>query len=177
MITMTDAMMGKIIADMTIVVDTREKKNDHILKYLKEENIPYIIEKLDSADYSFYLPTYPEIYADKKFLVEKKNSLDEIAQNFTKGRPRFEREFERLEHGQKIHLLIENATWKKLYNGSYRSNINPKSFSASLLTWCTRYSCPVWMCTPGESPMLIYQILHYELLEHLKQIRLDNKKK
>jgi ERCC4-type nuclease len=167
---LTDKQMMDILSDMVIICDTREQKNQHILDYFKENNIPYIIEKLDTADYSFILPNYPDIKMDKMILIEKKNSLDEIAGNFTKDRERFAREFERVD-GERIHLLIENATFKKLLNGSYRSKFPPKSFLASLLTWNVRYNCPVWFTTPNETGIIIRYILYYELLEHLKGMR------
>ncbi len=170
---MTDGEMTKILADITILIDTREQKNEHIISYLKENNIPYKLEKLETADYTFILPKYPQLGLDRKFIVEKKNSLDEIVGNFTKDRERFTREFERV-GDCKIHLVIENATWKRLLNGTYRSQMPAKSFMASLLTFSIRYCCPVWFVGVDESPVLIYNILKYELLEHLKELRKED---
>lgn len=167
---LTDKVIQSILDDMVIICDTREQKNQHILDYFNDNNIKYKVEKLDTADYSFILPHYPEICMDKQVLVEKKNSLDEIAGNFTKGRDRFQREFERVVT-EKIHLVVEKATWKKLLNGSYRSQMPPQSMMASMLTWNIRYSCPIWFAEVGESPVLIYNIMKYELLEHLKNLR------
>ena len=113
---------------------TQEKSNKHILEYLVENKIPYIVKKLDTADYSFILPNYPELQMDYKVLIEKKNSLDEIIGNFTGERERFKREFERVVD-EKIHLVIEEATWTKVMKGSYRSKVSPQSLRASLLTW------------------------------------------
>lgn len=172
---MTDKQMDEILQDMIVIVDTREQKNEHILKFFDDNNIKYKIEKLDTADYSFFLPNYPELDLDKKILVEKKNSLDEIAGNFTKGRERFIREFERVKEDEVIHLLIEGATWKKVLKGSYRSKFPPKSMMASLLTWNIRYDCNVWFVGKDESPTLLYGILRYELLEKLKNIRKSGK--
>jgi len=129
------------------------------------------MEKLETADYSFYLPNYPELEMDRKILIEKKCSLDEISGNFTKDRDRFRKEFERVGKDQKIHLVIENATWKKLLAGSYRSKLNPTSFMASMITWNIRYNCPVWFVGKDECPRIIHSILHYELLEHLKNLQ------
>lgn len=162
--------MGSIIADMVVICDTRERKNDHILTYFKENDIPYVVEKLDTADYSFKLPNYPHLQLDGAILIEKKNSLDEIAGNFTRDRERFEREFERVD-GEHIHLVIEGATWKKLLNHGYRSQFPPKSFMASMLTWNIRYNCPIWFVGIEESPVLIHNLLKYELVEHLKNLR------
>ena len=168
---MTDKQISEVIKDMRIVVDTREVKNEHITNWLTENNIPFIREKLDSGDYSFDLPNYPELGLDRIYLVEKKNSLTEIAGNFTSGRERFVREFERIPENAVLHLLIEGATWKKVLNGSYRGQFPPKSMLASLLTWSIRYDTPVWFVGIDESPELIYNILKYELMEHLKSLR------
>ena len=168
---MTNGDKMRILQDITVIVDTREQKNQHILDYLKENKIPYIVEKLDVADYSFVLPNYPELNMDKIILVEKKNSLSEIATNFTSARDRFTRQFERMTEGQKIHLVIETATWKKLFNGTYRSKTSPNSMKASLLTWCIRYKCPYHFVEKAESPELIYKIMYYELNEFLNTIK------
>lgn len=164
---MTNGEKMRILQDMVFIIDTREQKCQHIKDYLDENKIPYIVEKLESADYSFYLPNYPELNMDRMILVERKNSLTELAGNFTKGRERFKREFERLVDGQKIHLVIETATWKKLFNGSYRSSFTSKAYMASLLTWCIRYKCPYHFAETKESPELIYKIMYYELNEVL----------
>lgn len=167
----TDKLMSDILSDMIVLVDTREKKNQHILDFFEEQGIKYQIEKLDTADYTFILPNYAHIDMDRHILIEKKNSLDEIAGNFAGDRDRFQREFERVTSKQKIHLVIENATWKKLLKGSYRSKLTPKSFMASLMTWNIRYGCPVWFVGEDESPVVIYGLMRYELLEHLKNLR------
>ena len=166
---LTDRQKADIIADIVVLVDTREQKNEHILAFLKANNIQYLIEKLDTADYTFILPNYGYLGLDKKILIEKKNSLEEISGNFTKDRARFAREFERVKD-EKIHLLIEGATWKKLLGGTYRSKISPNSFMASMLTWNIRYNCPIWFVGKDESPIVIYNILKYELLERLKEM-------
>lgn len=163
-------MISNILDDIVIIVDTREKKNGHIIEYLESKNIPYIVEKLDTGDYSYILPNYPELKLDRSILIEKKNSLDEIAGNFTKERERFKREFERVGDA-KIHLVIENTTWKKVVHGSYRSQFSPQAMIASLLTWNIRYNCPIWFVGKDETGELIYNILHYELLEQLKGLR------
>lgn len=165
---MTDKNLDDIIKDMVVISDSREQKNKHILDYLDSINVPYITEKLNSGDYSFILPHYPHLNLDRKILIEKKNSLDEIAQNFTSGRDRFLREFERVADDETMHLVIEQATWKKLLNGSYRSKFPSKSFMASLLTYSIRYDFKTWFVQPSECGELMYNILKYSLRERLK---------
>ena len=167
---MTDRELNDIIDDMVVIVDTREQKNGHLLKYFDDNGIKWVCKKLDTADYSFELPNYKHLGLDRKILVEKKNSLDEITGNFTTSRDRFQREFERItdEH---LHLVIENTTWKKVVNGSYRSKMHPNSLIASLLSWSVRYGFKVWFVGKDESPMLIYNLLKYELVEALKGVK------
>ena len=161
----------KPLSDMIIICDSREKKNQHILEWLDKNKIPYEIEKLDVGDYTFRLPNYPELDVDYKFVIERKGDLSEIAGNFTKGRDRFEREFQRsIDNKQKVHLVIENATFRKLLNGSYRSKFTPKAFMASLLSWTIRNNLQTWFVTPKDSGEIIYNLLYYELYEHLKKL-------
>ncbi len=166
----TDAQIAKIIADMVILCDTRENKNQHMLDYLKSNGIKHRSQKLDSADYSFELPSHQNLNLDLSVLVERKNSLDEIIGNLTSNRDRFIREFERMNDNQIRHIIVENATWKKLFNGSYRSQASPKSITASLLTWNVRYNCPIWFANQTESPELMYNLLVYGLREKLKEM-------
>lgn len=164
---MTDGQLAKVLEDMVIIVDTREKKNEHILKFLDENDIQYTVQKLDTGDYSAYFPNYPEF--NERVMVEKKNSLDEICSNFTKHRARFKREFERV-GGRNFHLVVENATWKKLLAGSYRSQFHPKAFMASLLSWSIRYNTSVWFTTKNETGEVIYNIIKYAYRELLKTV-------
>lgn len=169
---LTDKQIHNILEDMVIIYDTRERKNDHILKYFDDNGIKYRRDTMTTADMTFELPHYPELGLDRQFLIERKASLDEIAGNFTKDRARFQREFERIttEH---LHLVIENATFKKMFNESYRSKLPSKSFLASLLTWSIRYNFKVWYTTPPETGRLVYYILYYELMENLKNLQIS----
>lgn len=56
-----------------LIIDTREKKNNELLKYFDKIGQDYIFSKLDFADYMFY----------KKYkkVVERKNSLLELSGN------------------------------------------------------------------------------------------------
>lgn len=166
---MTDKQIGVILNDIVIIHDTREQKNTHVIEYLDEQNIPHIRRKMDTGDYSFVLPNNGHLGLDMSVLVERKASLNEIAGNLTKDRERFIREFERVD-GERMHLVLENATWTKIYNGTYRSKLSPNSFVASLLTISNRYDCKIWTCTQKESPKLIYEIIKYELREKLKNM-------
>lgn len=166
---MTDRQIGNIIDDMIVLVDTREKSNKHIIDWLKENNIKYEIEKLDSCDYSFKL-VGEYSHLSKSVLVERKNSLDELAGNFSINRSRFEREFERIPANTSVHLVVENFTWTKLFNKSYRSGFSSNSYMASIFSFSTRYDFKVWTCRRDESPIIMYNIMKYELRNKLKSL-------
>ena len=164
---LTDKEIAKIIKESKVIVDTREQKNEHILEYFDKNNILWKFQKLDSGDYSLELPEKYK-HLNEFVIIEKKNSLSEIAGNFTKGRERFYREFERA-NDKKKHLVIEDATWKKVLVENYRSEMSSNSMIASILSFSIKYNMPVWFVGKSESPMLIWKLLYYELREKLKK--------
>ena len=133
---------------------------------------PNVRETLNAGDYTaktllpdgtwFYVPV----------AVERKMSLTEIAGNFTRERERFRAEFNRArEHGIRLYILIEYASWEAAYAGAYRSQMKPQSLIASLLTWSARYGCAVLMCERSDTGgKLIRDILHYEMREALDRM-------
>lgn len=165
---MTDKQIADIIKDMVIMVDSREKKNQHILDYFMANGISFEVITMDTADYTFVLPNYEELGLDGQILVERKGSINEICGNFTSERERFQREFERI-GDRTMHLVLEDVTWKKVMRGTYRSKFNPRSFVASILTFCIRYDVKAWFVGKDESPELIYNLLKYELVFNLKK--------
>lgn len=91
---------------MKILVDSREQRNGHILQVFSEKEIQFKVKGLKFGDYSFEVDgrTY-----ENEIILEKKNSLSELAGSFTSGRRRFKAEFERAKaSGAKIILLIED---------------------------------------------------------------------
>lgn len=166
---MTDTQIAKVLDDMVIICDSREQKNQHILKYFVDSHIKHVELKMETADYTFCLPNHPHLNLDYSILIERKNSWDEIIGNFTKHRKRFTAEFDRL-NNQDMHIMIETATWRKLFNQSYRSKVPYKSMLASIMTFSFRYNAKVWFTQPTDSGEVVYAILHYGLREKLKNM-------
>ena len=52
----TDKEMEELISSMTILVDTREQKNNHITDYFDRKKINYKRKALNYGDYSFMIP-------------------------------------------------------------------------------------------------------------------------
>ena len=83
----TEKELDELIHSMVILIDTREKVNDHILKYFDKANIQYKKKALKYGDYSFYIPANESLsicrdeYFDKQIVVERKGSLEELSGN------------------------------------------------------------------------------------------------
>lgn len=104
-----------------IIVDSREKKNAHILKYFIEHDIDYIIKKMDVADY--------QIENKDNLVIDRKQNLDELSRNLTNrsDHARFWKEVRRAkqrnikmiilcEHGGQIKSIKDVANWKSKYS-------------------------------------------------------------
>lgn len=164
-----------LLKSMTILVDTREHdgKNAHILHYFDERKIPWKKCKLDFGDYSVMISRNEELnidrdlYFDKEIMLERKNSLDEIASNMTKERERIKKEFA-LAPPNKV-LLIENANYSDLINGNYRSEYAPKSFNGTLFSFWHEFGIPVmFMPDPKYSGLFIKSYFYYYLRNKIK---------
>lgn len=168
---MTPFEVKEALESLVLLVDTREQDTIFFRRRMKEAEIPYIRQKLDFGDYSAKCTTDDgkELDFSGSIAIERKMSLDELCQCYTRERPRFQREFERAkEAGAKIYLLVENGTWEKAIEGKYRSQMKPKAFLGSLLAWLARYNCQVIFCEARTSGKLIHEILYREVKERLE---------
>lgn len=162
----TSKEIDELLKQLTIICDTREQANQHVMGYLDGKKIPHITRKLDTGDYSAMIG---DMTLEHDVVVEKKNGLDEIAGNFTIDRQRFEDEFTRAKaEGLKVFLLVENASWSDIFLHNYRSKLAPKSLIASLLSWQVRFNITIIFCKPSETGQIIYGILYYAAREALK---------
>jgi len=124
---MTDKRLKEIISSMTIIVDVAEQSYLHITDYLDKQGIKWIRQNLDFGDYSFIIDG--KSY-EKKFSIERKSSLNEISGNYSNGRERFKKEFDRAtESNAKMIIMIEQvvpkefpAVYKKILHASDKNN-------------------------------------------------------
>lgn len=167
-----------------IITDTRERETSRSLQRYKSFGVPWERGKLDYGDYCYNatLPNGHPLYDIHKpiypcFAIERKESLTELAGNFTKGRERFKREFERAaDNDARIFLLVENASWENLFAGKYRSKFHPAAFSASIVAWSIRYNLNIVFCKEETSGRLIKEILFRDLKERLENGFYDKEK-
>lgn len=167
----------KILDTFEIIVDTREQPTARALKRYQSFGVPYRRQTLNYGDYTYNITFpnnqqlhHPDLRVNGHCCIERKQNLDELAMCFTRGRARFEREFQRAtDHNAKMFLLVENATWELLLNGHYRSRFKPQAFLASIMAWQARYNLSVIFCDMSSSGRLIKEILYRDIKERLER--------
>lgn len=169
--------MENILSTIFLLVDTREQPTERYHKRLEAVGFPHRRQKLDFGDYScgYLAQDGSEVLLDKELVIERKMNLDEICGNFTKGRDRFAREFERAtQSGAKVHLIVENGNYEKILNGKYRSKLNSNSLLASFLAFADRYDITVHFCKPETTPILMNKIFYHHVRNKLmKEIEFE----
>ncbi|WIL37559.1 ERCC4 domain-containing protein [Kurthia sp. YJT4] len=170
----SDTELKKLLDTLTIVVDTRENVNDHILRYLHEKKIPHVNKKLDTGDYSAMIPKNPElgimrdIYLDA--CLERKNSVDEITGNLQKDtRKAFENELIRSKDKPFVLICEDLEGYEKILRGDYRSRYDPKALLGTLKTFEARYGFSIVFMDKKFSGNYIYHHFYYYAREYLKK--------
>lgn len=169
---MTPFEVREALDTLSVIVDTREKTTIYFERRMQLIGLPYVRKALPFGDYSAKcnLEDGRELDFSGSLSIERKMNFDELCQCYTKGRKRFQREFERAkEANAKIYLLVENGSWEKAIKGDYQSQMNPKAFVASLAAWLARYNCQLIFCEPQTTSALIREILYREVKERLER--------
>lgn len=170
---MTYAEIDDALASMVIIYDTREQPTPALMRRLSAFPCQTRREMCGFGDYSAActLPDGSELSLNGVVAIERKMSLDELSRNFTAGRERFAREFQRAkDNGGKLYLLVENSSLDMIFAGRYKTKFNRESYIASLMAWQARYGTQVLFCTSEISQMVIYKVLRYELKERLERM-------
>lgn len=173
----TDAEIKKIIDNTTIIVDTREQKNEHIIYYLDKKSIKWCNQKLDYGDYSIKInaneetPFKRDYYLTDFISIERKANLNELSNNLTHNREQFHSEFRRSKGY--MYLLIENTVYEDIELHNYNTQFIPKAFRASLSALEHRYNIHVhYQQDTYYSGYWIYNTLITAVRELLKQGRI-----
>lgn len=167
----------EVLKSFSVIADTREQATDKSRRRYASMGVPVERATLDFGDYTWnaVLPDGRPIYDTEnriqpRVTIERKESLDELAQCFTRSRDRFRREFQRAaDHQARIFLIVENASFEKLVNGRYRSRFNPNAFLASVTAYTVRYNMNLLFCKEDTSGRLIKEILYRDLKERLER--------
>ena len=165
--------MEELISSIIILIDTREKVNSHITDYFDRKEISYKKKALDYGDYSFMIPANEklsiprDLYFNTTCVIERKASLEEISNNLTKERDRFEKEL-CLAPKTKV-LLIKNASYEDIATGNYDTKYNRKSFIASIHSFWFKYNIPVMFMPNNQySGLFIREYFEYFLKNYLR---------
>ena len=165
----TDSEERELLDSIVILVDTREKVNDHITDYFDKHHIPYKKKALKNGDYSFFVPQneklgiYRDTYFHDDIFVERKASLEELSGNLSAKRADFEEELA-VAKAHKKYLLIENANYEDIVNGKYNTQYNKKSYLGSIHSFNHKYDLEiVFMPDNTYSPIFIYGVMQYYL--------------
>ena len=105
-----------------IIIDSREKKCDHIKAYFDKHGIEYEIHKLDEGDY--------QIDGQPNLTVDRKRDMQEMYNCVVNDKSRFYKEVRRchekgiklivlIEHGGQIKSLADVQKWKPKYGEAY----------------------------------------------------------
>ena len=142
-----------------IIVDSREKKWEHIRSYFEEHSVKYTVHKLDVGD---YLNT-----DNSRVVVDRKRDLQELCSNLSKGDAnimRFTREAARAkESGVRLIVLIEGTNcksvkdvcgWKSKYSKHSGKWLNDKMFTLTLT-----YGVEWQFCKRNETGKRILELL------------------
>lgn len=160
----TDKQYKDLLTNMIILVDTREKKNEHIVKWFDDNGIQWQSKALKTGDYSLLLKACPEhgfpkdTYFTDELVIERKNSVDELAGNLVEASGRILKEFSRMQNIDRCYIIIENDSIDNIIEGNYRSEYNSDSYLRTLLTLQKRCGFYLYFTEPENTGKLIYEI-------------------
>jgi len=102
-----------------------------------------------------------------RYLLERKNSVDELISCMTSGRERFERELERMQAYVSAIVVVEGA-YTDLATGCYRSKMDKNAALATLVAWQLRHQIPFHFCgTRDEAERFARSYFHQQFRNHL----------
>ena len=143
---------------MMILIDTREKKFDHIKDYFDAHEIPYKMQLLLCGDY---------MRDDRPGLsIDRKRNLEEISGNLCTSEKRFWREMRRardngihmvvlIEHGGQIKSLDDVRKWHSKY-----SKVSGTQLRAEMIRISLAYDVEFQFCAKVSTGRRIMEILY-----------------
>lgn len=144
---------------MKLIVDTREKKWEHIRSHLDKNGIEYTVKKLDVGDY--------QIEGKPNVSVDRKRNLSEVSHNLMnpKDHSRFWKEIRRAreqgvklyilcEHGEKIKSFADVAQWEDKYSGT-----SGRALMNEIYRVCISYGVEFIFCDKRCTAKRIIEIL------------------
>lgn len=141
------------------IIDSREKKYDHIKAYFEKHGIEYEIRKLDVGDY--------QIEEKPQISVDRKRNLQELSKNLmnAKDHSRFWKEVRRareqkiklfvlVEHGGQIKSIEDVTKWTDKYSG-----VSGRSLANEIYRVHIAYNVEFLFCDKRSTARKIIEIL------------------
>lgn len=151
-----------------LLVDSREKPKaiKTILKEFEREGVPYSVTKLFIGDY--------QDYGNPFLIIDRKQSIQELAANCTRDHERFKRELERAKSvGTKLIILVEQNRYKDrdkwihvedipdlMLWESPHTTIRGEKVYRVLRAWMAKYDIEFVFCDKGQTGRRILEILY-----------------
>ena len=151
-----------------LLVDSREKPKaiKAILKEFEREGIPYSVTKLFIGDY--------QDYGNPFLIIDRKQSIQELAANCTRDHDRFKRELERAKSvGARLVILVEQNRYKDkdqwihvegiedimLWSSPHTTIVGEKVYRV-LRAWRAKYDIDIQFCDKRQTGKRILDILY-----------------
>jgi ERCC4-type nuclease len=151
-----------------LLVDSREKPKaiKTILKEFEGKGVPYSVTKLFIGDY--------QDYGNPFLIIDRKQSIQELAANCTRDHDRFKRELERAKAvGARLIILVEQNRYKDrdkwihvetiedimLWSSPHTTIRGEKVFRV-LRAWMAKYDIDVQFCDKRQTGKRILEILY-----------------
>lgn len=164
-----DKEIKNLLDSLVIIVDTREKVNQHVLDYFRKKEVPFKFQKMDTGDYTAMIPANPELGISRDLyfpiVIERKANIDEFAQNTKEER--FENELIRSQHMN--FLLVIEDTYENLLNGAYRSKYTPQALLGRLKAFEARYGFNTVFMDKKLMGNYIFHHFYYQIRNVLKK--------
>lgn len=145
-----------------ILIDTREKRIEHIERYFSQHGIEYRLQKLDTGDYMN--TDNPDV------IIDRKRNLDECAHNLNSAdSSRFWRELRRA-HDQQIKLifLVEHGPQVKCFDdvskwsSRYSIRITGRIVANEMFKTHVAYGVDWKFCRKQDTAKRILELLGYD---------------
>lgn len=169
----TEREIKELLKSIVIIIDSREKANNHITNYFDSKHIPFIVQSLTYGDYSYMIPAqksldiHRDMYFTSNIIIERKGSLEELSNNLAQKREQFENEFLRAGNCKK-YLVIESGSYSDIINHRYNTQLSEKSFTASLMTFQQRYGLIINFIDKQYIGQYMHGLFYYHLRAFLK---------
>jgi ERCC4-type nuclease len=151
-----------------LLVDSREKPKaiKTILKEFEREGVPYSVTKLFIGDY--------QDYGNPFLIIDRKQSIQELAANCTRDHERFKRELERVKAvGARLIILVEQNRYMDrdkwihvgsiedlmLWSSPHTTIVGEKVYRV-LRAWRAKYDIDIQFCDKRQTGKRILDILY-----------------